>query len=71
MDGLIKSAFEEVRTEPCELFCRDFDIHCFDVPHPDYCKAGRTAIIGDTLYYTMPVRALCPLCDPIHLNSGG
>jgi hypothetical protein len=54
---------EERPSEPRELFCKDFDLSCFEVPQAERCKHGTSAIIGHVRYFTLPVAAICPLCD--------
>lgn len=54
---------EERPSEPRELFCKDFDLSCFDVPAADFCKKGTSTVIGHVRYFTLPVAAICPLCE--------
>lgn len=53
----------EIRHEPLEMFCKDFDLGCFDIEDPRSCKAGLRVLIGDAIYYTVPVILVCPLAD--------
>lgn len=55
----------ETEEAPKEIFCRDFDIGCFEIPDPAGCKHGKSTVIGQTLFYTLPVKTICPLSDPI------
>ncbi len=57
-------SFAETEEAPKEIFCRDFDVGCFEVSDPAGCKRGKTAVIGQALFYTRPVRAICPISDP-------
>ncbi|MBL7959823.1 hypothetical protein JNL27_06235 [bacterium] len=54
---------EERPAEPRELFCKDFDLGCFDVPSAVTCKQGTSTIISDVRYYTIAIRSICPLCE--------
>ena len=54
---------EERPSEPRELFCKDFDLSCFDLVEADRCKQGTSAVIGRVNYFTLPVTAICPLCE--------
>jgi hypothetical protein len=63
MEFQLKNLFEDITIEQKEVFCKEFDIHCFDVYNPAVCKAGKSAVIEDIRYYTLPVTAICPLCD--------
>ena len=54
---------EERASEPRELFCKDFEVSCFDVPQAELCKKGTSAVIGHVRYFTLPVVSICPLCE--------
>lgn len=54
---------QEKPADPRELFCNDFDLSCFEVKDARACKLGLTAVISEVRYYTLPARALCPLCE--------
>lgn len=53
------------RTDARELFCKDFDLSCFDVPDAAGCKRGKQAVINGLTYFTIPVVQICPLSDHI------
>ncbi len=55
------------RTEARELFCKDFDLSCFDLSDAEACKHGKIAVINGLTYFTIPVIQICPLCD--HING--
>ena len=52
-------------SEPRELFCKDFDLGCFEMADPAGCKRGKSAVIQRIYYYTDPVKAVCPICDQL------
>lgn len=56
-------AAEITDAEPKELFCAHFDVGCFEVADPAGCKRGQSAVINAVYYYTLPVEAICPMCD--------
>lgn len=61
---IIESRFSEERpSEPRELFCKDFDFGCFEVKNAALCKQGTSVTIADVRFYTLPVKAMCPLCE--------
>lgn len=54
---------EEVRSEPIELFCKDFDLGCFEITDPHVCRGGKTVEILGRKYFTLPVLLVCPMAD--------
>ncbi|MBL7995345.1 hypothetical protein JNM05_08225 [bacterium] len=63
-EGRPDSLFAEERpAEPAELFCKDFDLGCFDVPSALTCRKGTSIIISDVRYYTLQINSICPLCE--------
>ena len=52
-----------VKTEPREVFCKDFDLSCFEIRNATQCKLGHSAVIHEIRYYTLPLKGVCPMCD--------
>jgi hypothetical protein len=69
MSDLINTAlrqdFEETEVAQKELFCKDFDISCFELNDPSGCKRGKTTLINSIFYFTVPVAAVCPISDDL------
>ena len=53
----------DVKADPTELFCKDFDLGCFDVQNPRRCKSGQYVVIGEIGCYSLPLTGMCPMCD--------
>lgn len=51
------------------LFCKDFDLTCFSLLDPQRCKQGVSVYLGGRVYFTQPIRSICPLSDPIPDDS--
>jgi hypothetical protein len=64
-DDLAERFADISEAEPKELFCKDFDRGCFAVADPVGCKCGKSSVINHTYFYTLPVEAICPICDPL------
>ncbi len=56
---------EDMDYAPKELFCKDFDISCFELIDPAGCKKGKSALIRSVYYFSLPVTAICPISDMI------
>lgn len=54
---------EEIRYEPIELFCKDFDLGCFEIADPCLCRCGKTVEILGQKFFTLPVLLVCPMAD--------